>query len=911
MKTINNKIRIVLVAFFAAIMCFASTSLFATIAKAEGESSCPETGIFAIEDKISLKLNDKGGMRWTLKMDKAHYNYIINNETVEVGFIIAPKVLMDKADGNYYGMSQKIVVGIDEGKIYSLTENDGYYYANGCVVNMLEENRKYDYTAAAYIKNGEKIEKQAAVNENSVKSFYNVSNAAILYSGEDYSEKMLGLTAYDWLGTEEYPIKVDTIEQYNSLVGKINAGRDFSSKYIAVNTSVNEETGDVLEEGKSLPQNKYRAGTVIFKDGDKELGSVLVKEGEAASFVSPEKASDETYRYSFAKWVTENGGDMEADLNNVTHDMTVYADFNKIYLNDITELVANDVEYEVTPDIKATAKHGEIQLTYSKTKDGEYVAWDKLDNHNVGVYYVKASVAATSEMDGAEQIASFNVTKATNSITLEISTIKCTDEPVPTVNAKHGKAKFLYGKDIDTVQAWEFSVVKLKDAEGNEIIDAKLGYRVKATIEETENYEGATAVADFTVAHDFDENGLCKYCKKPQSCVSYAEDGNVAYISGYIEGFNPSGEVHPLAKYNNKPVTYVAKDCPWTGMVKKIILPQSVTDFKGNSFERAANLEYISMTGVTHISTGNNFINNQKITTVIVNKAFNLDNQQFKMHGINVDPTVVIYVDGSKNESTFAFNKNAGNEFLTGIVYYKVADNRNPKCLEWRFDENGNLLRGSGEHNFVDGKCTICDAYNAAGVVYGYDEVSKSYYVAGCERSLTEVIVLDKFDDGEHGEKDVTFVKYCAFNGNGNIRKVVLPASVTSFDGSVFANCANLEYVSMVGVAKINVTTLHELPHKAIYGSTNDHTNHNFMNCPKLSTVVVGKNFTVGNEMFMTTNGDAASVNIYTLATSASDGGITLNKDNNATLTGNIYYYSDTETSGAWRYVNGVAMLWA
>ena len=154
-------------------------------------------------------------------------------------------------------------------------------------------------------------------------------------------------------------------------------------------------------------------------------------------------------------------------------------------------------------------------------------------------------------------------------------------------------------------------------------------------------------------------------------------------------------------------------------------------------------------------------------------------------------------------------------------------------------------------------------------------------------------------------------MKYCAFNGNGNITKVVLPASVTSFDGSVFANCANLEYVSMVGVAKINVTTLHELPHKAIYGSTNDHTNHNFMNCPKLSTVVVGKNFTVGNEMFMTTNGDAASVNIYTLATSASDGGITLNKDNNATLTGNIYYYSDTETSGAWHYVNGIAVLWA
>ena len=910
MSKLGKRLAIVILAVFASLLTVAATG-FTTKAKAADINLDGET--FEIADKVSLKLNEDGGMRWILKVSDKVYNYVKDTNGVEMGFVIAPKALMDKAtDGDYYGMAQKILIPIDIAKGYQDTGTaDTDWYFNGCVVKMNDVNRKYDYTAAAYIKSGDTVLKQTAINTNSVNNFYNVANKSILYSGEDYSEKMLGLTAYDWLGTEEYPIKVDTIEQYNSLVGKINAGRDFSSKYIAVNTSVNEEAGDVLEEGKSLPQNKYRASTVIFKDGDKELGSVLVKESETASFASPEKAPDETYRYSFAKWVTENGGDMEADLNNVTHDMTVYADFNKIYLNAITELVANDVEYEVTPDIKATAKHGEIQLTYSKTKDGEYVAWDKLDNHNVGVYHVKASVAATSEMDGAEQIASFNVTKATNSITLEISTIKCTDEPIPTVNAKHGKAKFLYGKDIDTVQAWEFSVVKLKDNKGNEIIDAKLGYRVKATIEETENYEGATAVADFTVAHDFDENGLCKYCKKPQSCVSYAEDGNVAYISGYIEGFNPSGEVHPLAKYNNKPVTYVAENCPWTGMVKKIILPQSVTDFKGNSFERAANLEYISMTGVTHISTGNNFINNQKITTVIVNKAFNLDNQQFKMNGINVDPTVVIYVDGSKNESTFAFNKNAGNEFLTGIVYYKVADNRNPKCLEWRFDENGNLLRGSGEHDFVDGKCTICGTYNAAGVVYRYDGISNSYYVAGCERSLTEVIVLDKFNDGEHGEAAVTFVKHCAFNGNGNITKVVLPASVTSFDGSVFANCANLEYVSMVGVANINVTTLQELPHKAIYGTTNDHTNHNFMNCPKLTTVVVGKNFKSGDDMFMTTRGYAASVDIYTLATSEADGSITLNAGKNAMLTGNVYYYSETEASGCWHYdEGGMPVLW-
>ena len=199
------------------------------------------------------------------------------------------------------------------------------------------------------------------------------------------------------------------------------------------------------------------------------------------------------------------------------------------------------------------------------------------------------------------------------------------------------------------------------------------------------------------------------------------------------------------------------------------------------------------------------------------------------MHEKTADPTVVIYVDGSKNESTFAF-KNAGNEFLTGIVYYKVADNRTPKCLEWRFDENGNILQAS--HDFVDGKCKICGTYNAAGVLYGYDKVSKSYYVAGCERSLTEVIVLDKFDDGEHGEQAVTFIKFGAFQDNATIKKVVLPETITELDGCVFLSCSNLEYIDMRGVAELKKTTLVDLKNadkrsKETYPG-NDHTWRNF-----------------------------------------------------------------------------------
>ena len=262
MSKLKKKITIILFAVFALTISFAITG-FKAKAKADTKAAtCPTSGVFEINDKVGLKLNEDGGMRWILKMDEAHFSYIKGNEAVELGFVIAPKILMDQANGKYYDMQKKIVVRVDKEKIYELTNKDGYHYANGCVINMKAVNRKYDYTAAAYIKNGETIEKQAAVNENSVKSFYNVSNAAILYSGEDYSEKMFSLTAYDWLGTEEFPIKVDAADQYNSLVEKINAGRNFSDKIIEIGKSV-DRSGATLNEGYALP-----TGTREVCDGD-------------------------------------------------------------------------------------------------------------------------------------------------------------------------------------------------------------------------------------------------------------------------------------------------------------------------------------------------------------------------------------------------------------------------------------------------------------------------------------------------------------------------------------------------------------------------------------------------------------------------------------------------------------------
>lgn len=871
---------------------------------ASAESAFPGDGTIQVLDGTSLKLNGGGGLRFIVKMNTAAKNYIKDDDAND-----EVKLVVRVGAVKYFG-EKWLNCEVDEEKLYRV-DGDEAWYANVCLTNVLEQNRKLDYTARAYIYSGKTEEKVSDYNENARGNFYDVATAALLDTKQEYTQQILSLENYSWLGADEtFPLYIDSLDLYNGLVTKINEGADFSKKYVAVRSNVDVTNGTALNEGKRLPENNYKLSLVTFKDGEKELGSVMVKNGGAATFETPADRTDGNDKLVFEKWVTENGGDAEADLSAISGDAVVYAKFRRVFANAITAFDTADIVYGETPVFTATAKYGEAGITFAKEKDGEYKAWDKLENHNVGTYYVKASVAETSGYSAAEETKSFEVKKAMNAMQLKMAaTIKCTDTPEPAATAQHGEVKYTYGKDIDTVQNWDFATARYKDAAGNEIIDARLGYKVKATVEGTENYDGAEATAEFIVIHDFDENGLCKHCRKGQSCITYAEDGERAYISGYIEGNNPSGEIYPLAKYNNKDVAYVAAHCGWTGMVTKIVLPKSVTDFKGNSFEAAVNLEYISMTGVEHITTGNNFINCSKIKTVIVNKAFNLDNQQFKKHGMTAEAQGIIYVDGTASESTFSFTAPNLNEFITGKVFYK---GNATKCLQWNFDENGEIIHGASEHNYVDGICSNCGKYGeekTQGVVYNYDSTGNNgkgvYYVGlNTTLNLSVVEILGKYNDGINGEKSVKYIAFQAFKDNTTIRKVVLPASVDSLEGMVFWGCENLEYISMTGISNLD--------YASPYGGGR---NNNFRNCFKLSVVITSNALSSNVGQFGCGAADTGNKKILDFYVYGESGAPSLDyktADANNLCSGKVYYYSETQKAGCWHYDdNGNAELWA
>ena len=872
---------------------------------ASAESAFPGDGTIQVLDGTSLKLNAGGGLRFIVKMNAAAKNYIKDDDAND-----EVKLVVRVGAVKYFG-EKWLNCEVDEEKLYRV-DGDEAWYANVCLTKVLEQNRKLDYTAQAYIYSGKTEAKVSVYNENARGNFYDVATAALLDTKQEYTQQILSLENYSWLGADEtFPLYIDSLDLYNGLVTKINEGADFSKKYVAVRSNVDVTKGTALNEGKQLPENNYKLSLVTFKDGEKELGSVMMKNVGAATFETPADRTDGADKLVFEKWVTENGGDAEADLSAISGDAVVYAKFRRVFANAITAFDTADIVYGKTPVFTATAKYGEAEITFATKKDGEYKAWGELENHNVGTYYVKASVAATDEYDGAEETKSFEVKKATNNKIANFtmaSIIHCNDTPAPSATATHGNVEYQYSKS-----ASDGFVPSFKNAQYPGV--GNFTYYVKAVVKETDNYTGAESeVKAFRFEHKF-VDGVCSLggTAHTQNGINYKIiNDNEACIASY-DG-NHSTEVYPLAVYTTEDgktynVTSVKNACAWNGNTTKIVLPESVTAFGGLSFSSATKLEYISMTGVKILTTSNNFLDCTKLTTVIVNKDFLLNDQQFKNRTEGYDhkdAKGIVYVNGTAEESTYSCTVGYENlnNVLNGTVYYKGDSS---KCGQWNYGKNGEILSSEYTNHEWDknGKCShgTCGAYNTAGISYTYDSTLKTYYVSGCATNVQEAIVLPAYNDGTNGEKAVTYVAKNVFAGL-NITKLILPESVTTLKGGIALNCYNLQYVSMIGVTELN----------------DGGANNNFLNCAKLETVIVNKALQVEAQQFKLADSSVTKVGAKMYVFGAEkDSTIKieythtdLGAINDLLSADQIYYYSETQKAGCWHYDdNGNAELWA
>ena len=888
MSKLRKRLTIILLAVFASLLTVAVTG-FTTKAKAADINLDGET--FEIADKVSLKLNEDGGMRWILKVSDNVYNYVKGTEGVEMGFVIAPKVLMDKAtDGDYYGMAQRILIPIDKARGYQDTETtDTDWYFNGCVVKMNDVNRKYDYTAAAYIKSGDTILKQTTINTNSVNNFYNVANKSILYSVEDYSEKMLGLESYKWLGTEEFPIKVDAADQYNSLVEKINAGRNFSDKIIEIGKSV-DRSGATLNEGYVLP-----TGTREVCDGDAHAYTNGI-------CVNCNKLQTVGVQYLEN---ADKGVYYVAGYTGLDKEVYVLSEYNGKPVTYVkSEAFANKKITKVVLPASITSLEGSV---FYNCANLEYVSM-------VGV----GDLNYASPYNGAGRDNNFR-----NCVNLKIAVVS---------NSLHSNVQQFFADTAPETKILDFYVYGASGApvfsEGTNqnLLSGTVYYKVDdaATVKCLQWKYGADGeIVKGASGHDY-VGGKCSICGSYDAMgIAYVyNEAKDCYYVGNNKSLNAS-VVKIFGKYDDgthgeKNVTYITTGAfEGNTAITKVILPDSVKSLDGGVFQGCSNLEYVSMTGIENLDyngsasgygtdRGNNFMNCTALKYVILSPAFTTNCQQFFLHGSNPEKAILdIYVNAASGTPNFG---GANTNLLTGNIYHKVDDTATVECLQWKYGADGEIVKGASGHNFVNGICSKCGKKDAMGVVYTYDSAKSCYYVAGYTGSGGTLNVFDTWNDGANGEAAVTYVKNSAFINHKEIAKVILPASVKRLEGSVFQGCSNLEYVSMVGVEEL---TLENLSNSGIYGNDVYSTN-NFLNCGKLKVVIVGKKFKITNNHFIKTD-DSLTAGLADIYMSGAEGECEFVYDpanRNEHLSGNVYYYSETSAANSWRYVDGVATKW-
>ena len=571
-----------------------------------------------------------------------------------------------------------------------------------------------------------------------------------------------------------------------------------------------------------------------------------------------------------------------------------------------------DVTYPAVPAPKATATFGEITYTYATVENKDnaeaYGDWNTIVSAGAGrQYYCKATAAGDNNHENAAEIRLFTVHKGANAFSefeLTAATLKCGNEIGYTAKANGGTVvvKYSVGEN-GQYYSWSELLKKMIELDANNAIGNGFTYWARAFVENDDFYTDATADArSFVLNHDF-ENGVCKGCNYAQTGIAYGETETEAYVTGYSG--NHSKEVYILAEYNGKPVTYIAHQAFRDKTIKKIVMPTGITDLGGLVFQDCRELEYVDMRGIDKLlynkdgrpdgqnGCDNNFLNCIKLTTVIVKNGYTSEGcgAQFSVNGeiTNPEKVVNLYAYGTATVSAHANDK-----LFTGTIYY-LGDG--VKCLTWKFDENGKIKTGPIKHNYgTDGKCTLCQA--DSGVEYAYDSANQTYYVKGLKTGVTvqEVVIVEKYNDGTNDEHPVTYVANRAFAEKSFIRRVIMP-SVTDLGGQVFWGCENLEYVDMRSVTYIK----YNQPGRPD-GATE--SNNNFRFCNSLATVIVGNGYSSETGQF---NSDHTHgiVDLYVYGTST----VTTHPDDKI-LSGNVYYYSDTEKAGAWRYVDGVATLW-
>ena len=247
----------VVVAFCLSVVCAVAFMGIGTQAFA-ADTGTEETTFEMIEG-ASVRLSENTGLRFIVKMDKTTAEKFTTDDGIELKILIAPEYYFDKiTDGEYKNLEKKLEITVDKNKIYNAEDESGeYYFANGVIANIKEQNRKIEFNAVAYYEeNGKNV--YSEMPQKNERSFYYVTNKAFVLNGDKYANTILSLSSYSWYGTTDTPISVANEKEYNSLISAIKTAqldltgktitRDFDENFHYTFTGWKEDSGVKIPE---------------------------------------------------------------------------------------------------------------------------------------------------------------------------------------------------------------------------------------------------------------------------------------------------------------------------------------------------------------------------------------------------------------------------------------------------------------------------------------------------------------------------------------------------------------------------------------------------------------------------------------------------------------------------------------
>lgn len=332
------------------------------------------------------------------KTDTAQYTYVFDKWVTVNGGGTEAVLTNVTGDMNVYA-SYKATT-----KTYSvriLTSNDTY----GSVSTTILNNIPY---GAEIILNGNIL----SIGENTVVATATTSTPQYTYSFSSWTvadviiedtiitanfTRSTNKYTVVWKNGEETLEKDENVEYgstplYNGTIPTKPSNAEYSYTFSGWSPSISPVTGNITYYAQFTDAtNKY---TVTFydDDGSTVLNVVAVDYGQKAEFShsNPTKPSTAQYSYTFNKWVTEKGGNIEANLTSVTSNVSVYASYtssmrtysvqittNNSNYGTVSKTVLNDIPYgtEIVSDgnnvligdttVTATATAATAQYTYN------------------------------------------------------------------------------------------------------------------------------------------------------------------------------------------------------------------------------------------------------------------------------------------------------------------------------------------------------------------------------------------------------------------------------------------------------------------------------------------------------------------------------------------------------------------